>query len=160
MTVNPAFRAVCFVNHDGQPFLPVEHPGSAAKAALNDCPHDRKAKGAHLAAFVSCIPLFDGACENVRLRLAGLRDAQVFADVRRCWADDLIVAWNRRCLTVRRIPIDGVTPALTKQLAAMLSKVAEEVHPLHATGTAKSSLRTVWPSASRRANSRFAWRIS
>ena len=39
--------------------LPVEHPGSAAKAALNDCPHERKAKGAHLAAFVSCIPLFD-----------------------------------------------------------------------------------------------------
>ena len=37
----------------------VQHPGSAAKAALNDCPHDRKAKGAHLAAFVSCSPLFD-----------------------------------------------------------------------------------------------------
>ncbi len=36
-----------------------QHPGSAAKAALNDCPHERKAKGAHLAAFVSCIPLFD-----------------------------------------------------------------------------------------------------
>ncbi len=36
----------------------VEHPGSAAKAALNDCPHERKAEGAHLAAFVSCIPLF------------------------------------------------------------------------------------------------------
>jgi hypothetical protein len=28
-----------------------------AKAALNDCPHERKAKGAHLAAFVSCNPL-------------------------------------------------------------------------------------------------------
>ena len=39
--------------------MPVEHPGSAAKAALNDCPHERKAEGAHLAAFVSCIPLFD-----------------------------------------------------------------------------------------------------
>ena len=41
-----------------RPALPVEHPGSAAKAALNDCPHKRKGKGAHLAAFVSCIPLF------------------------------------------------------------------------------------------------------
>jgi len=41
-------------------FMCVQHPGSAAKAALNDCPHERKAKGAHLAAFVSCIPLFDG----------------------------------------------------------------------------------------------------
>ena len=37
----------------------VQHPGSAAKAALNDCPHERKAKGAHLAALVSCSPLFD-----------------------------------------------------------------------------------------------------
>jgi hypothetical protein len=25
MMVQPAFRAVCFVHHDGQPFLPVEH---------------------------------------------------------------------------------------------------------------------------------------
>ena len=37
-----------------------EHSGSAAKAALNDCPHDRREKGAHLAAFVSCIPLLYG----------------------------------------------------------------------------------------------------
>jgi hypothetical protein len=36
-----------------------EHSGSAAKAALNDCPRV-VARGAHLAAFVSCIPLFDG----------------------------------------------------------------------------------------------------
>ncbi len=41
--------------------VPVQHPRSAAKAALNDCPHERKAKGAHLAAFVSCSALFDGA---------------------------------------------------------------------------------------------------
>ena len=41
-------------------FRSVQHPGSAAKAALNDCPHGRKAEGAHLAAFVSCIPLLDG----------------------------------------------------------------------------------------------------
>jgi hypothetical protein len=42
------------------PMLPAEHRASAAKAALNDCPHERKGKGAHLAAFVSCKPLFDG----------------------------------------------------------------------------------------------------
>ena len=39
---------------------PVEHPGSAAKAALNDWRHERKAKGALLAAFVGCNPLFCG----------------------------------------------------------------------------------------------------
>ena len=38
----------------------VQHPGSAAKAALNDCPHERKAKGALLAAFVGCNPLLYG----------------------------------------------------------------------------------------------------
>ena len=38
----------------------VEHRGSAAKATLNDCPHERKAKGAHLVAFVSCIRLLSG----------------------------------------------------------------------------------------------------
>jgi len=37
-----------------------QQPGSAAKAALNDCLHERKAKEAHLAAFVSCSPLFGG----------------------------------------------------------------------------------------------------
>ena len=37
--------------------LPVEHRGSAAKAAFNDCPRARKAKGALLAVFVSCIRL-------------------------------------------------------------------------------------------------------
>jgi len=45
---------------------PVQHPGSAAKAALNDCPHERKGKGAHLAAFVSCIPLFDSTLVEPR----------------------------------------------------------------------------------------------
>ena len=39
---------------------PAQHSGSAAKAASNDCPHEGNAKGALLAAFVSCIPLFDG----------------------------------------------------------------------------------------------------
>ena len=34
-------------------------PGFTYKARLNDCPHERKPKGAHLAAFVSCSPLFD-----------------------------------------------------------------------------------------------------
>ena len=43
------------------PAAPAQHGGSAAKAAFNDCPHEWKAKGAHLAAFVSCIRLFDGA---------------------------------------------------------------------------------------------------
>src|SRR5689334_17576128 len=43
------------------------HSGSAAKAALNDCPHERNEKGAHLAAFVSCIPLFDGPVIGPRL---------------------------------------------------------------------------------------------
>jgi hypothetical protein len=48
----------CSTNHTAALSWPAEHPGSAAKAALNDCPHERKAKGAHLAAFVSCNPLF------------------------------------------------------------------------------------------------------
>ena len=39
----------------------------SCKAALNDCPHERKAEGAHLAAFVSCKPLFDVSCDLSRL---------------------------------------------------------------------------------------------
>ena len=38
----------------------VQHRASPAKAALNDCPHERKAKGALLAAFVGCNPLLYG----------------------------------------------------------------------------------------------------
>ena len=51
---------------------PAQHPGSAAKAALNDCPHERKAKGAHLAAFVSCIPLLAGRFDDLCLRMPPL----------------------------------------------------------------------------------------
>ena len=86
--------------------------------------------------------MFDGAFEDARLRLAWLWDAKVLADAGRCWANDLAVAWNRRRLTVRRIPVDGVATTLSKQFAAMLGKMAEKVHPLHATETATSSLRT------------------
>ena len=46
--------------------MPAQHSGSAAKAALNDCPHERKAKGAHLAAFASCIPLLCTAFNALR----------------------------------------------------------------------------------------------
>ena len=60
MPLRRRFREVRRPRYSGNHYRPVEHPGSAAKAALNDCPHERKAKGAHLAAFVSCIPLFDG----------------------------------------------------------------------------------------------------
>lgn len=41
-------------------------PGSAAKAALNDCPHERKAKVAHLAILVGFIALFYARCEDAR----------------------------------------------------------------------------------------------
>jgi hypothetical protein len=41
-----------------------QHPGSAARAALNDCPPS-ECDGAHLAALVSCNPLFDGLAEVV-----------------------------------------------------------------------------------------------
>ncbi len=46
-----------------------EHPGSAAKAALNDCPLV-VARGAHLAAFVSCNPLFGGSRIGETARIA------------------------------------------------------------------------------------------
>jgi hypothetical protein len=128
-------------DHQLIPRLPVQHPGSAAKAALTDCP-PAEGEGAHLAALVSCIPLFDGACEDARLRLAWLWDAKILADAPRCWANDLGMTWNRRRLSVGRIPVDGVAPTLAKQFTAMLGKMAEKVDPFYATGTARSSLRT------------------
>ena len=46
--------------HQGTHRWSAQHPGSAAKAALNDCPLIER-EGALLAAFVSCNPLLYGA---------------------------------------------------------------------------------------------------
>ena len=46
----------------------VQHPGSAARAALNDWPRQRKAKGPLLADLVGCNPLFCGCLLSLTLR--------------------------------------------------------------------------------------------
>ena len=72
-------------------------PGSAAKAALNDCPHERKAKGAHLAAFVSCIPLFDRPA-----LFPDLWNTETSANFLGQIVWNLCVPWNRLALAVCR----------------------------------------------------------
>ncbi len=41
-------------------------PGISCKGRPQRLPHEREAKGAHLAAFVSCIPLFDSTTLSFR----------------------------------------------------------------------------------------------
>jgi hypothetical protein len=45
---------------------------------------------------------------------------------------------------------------LAKKLTPMSDEMADEIGPLHSTGTASGSRTTWWPSDSRLASSRFA----
>ena len=49
---------------------------------------------------------------------------------------------NRAGLTVRRIPVDGMTTTFSKELAAMFVKMTKKVDALHSTGTANDSRTT------------------
>jgi len=76
-------------------------------------------------------------CSSTRLG-----DAEILANARRHWLDDLVVTRHGARLPVGWVPVDGVAAPLSEELAAVAFEVADKVRSLHSTGTATASRST------------------